>query len=149
VPADGPDALAVFLGPHAYVSPSWYPSKREHGKVVPTWNYLTVHAYGPLRRVDDPAWLRAFVTRLTDTQERHLPEPWALTDAPEPFVDQMVKGIVGVEIPVRRLEGKWKLSQNRPEGDCEGTVRGLRDQQEPGAAAIADAMAGLRPRAGD
>ena len=98
------------------MSPSWYPSKREHGKVVPTWNYVVVHASGPLRLIDDADWLRAFVTRLTDREEAAFAKPWQVTDAPEAYVAQMLKGIVGVEIPVRRLEGKWKLGQNRPDG---------------------------------
>jgi len=140
----GRDALAIFHGPHAYVSPSWYPSKREHGKVVPTWNYVVVHAYGPLTLIDDADWLRAFVTRLTDREESAFAAPWRVTDAPEPFVAQMLKGIIGIEIPVRRLEGKWKLGQNRPAADSEGTIDGLRASGDADAGAVAAEMAARR-----
>lgn len=136
----GTDALVIFGGPDAYVSPSWYPSKREHGKVVPTWNYVVVHAAGPLRLIDDADWLRAFVTRLTDREEASFAEPWQVTDAPETFVAQMLKGIVGLEIPIRRLEGKWKLGQNRPDADYAGAIDGLAARGDAGAAALADAM---------
>jgi len=135
------DVLAIFHGPNAYVSPTWYPSKREHGKVVPTWNYVVVHAYGPLTLIDDTNWLRAFVTRLTDREESELAAPWRVTDAPEPFVAQMLKGIVGIEIPVRRLEGKWKLGQNRPVADYEGTIDGLTARGDAAAQAVATTMA--------
>lgn len=138
------ESLAIFLGAQAYVSPSWYPSKREHGKVVPTWNYIAVHAYGTLRTIDDPAWLRAFVTRLTDSIEAGLPAPWQVTDAPEPFVEQMLKGIVGLEMPIARLEGKWKLSQNRPEPDYEGTRAGLESRGDADSGRVAEAMARWR-----
>ena len=143
------DCLVVFSGPQAYVSPSWYPSKREHGKVVPTWNYVAVHAAGPLRVIDDVAWLRAFVTRLTETQERGLPEPWHVTDAPAPFLEQMLKGIVGIEVAIRGLEGKWKLGQNRSEADQAGAIAGLEARGDAGSAAVATEMtAWLRDRCG-
>jgi transcriptional regulator len=144
VAAGAVPSLAIFLGPQAYVSPRWYPSKREHGRVVPTWNYMAVHAYGALRPIDDVAWLRAFVTRLTDVQERDAAEPWRVGDAPEPFLDGMLKGIVGIEMRVERLEGKWKLSQNRPEADFNGTIDGLRARGDADSAAVAAAMAALR-----
>ena len=134
------ESLAIFLGAQAYVSPSWYPSKREHGKVVPTWNYIAVHAYGALRVIEDAEWLRAFVTRLTTLQEQGLPEPWQVTDAPERFVASMLNGIVGLEMPIRRIEGKWKLSQNRPEADQAGTIEGLKRRGDAGSAAVAEAM---------
>ena len=89
------DSLAIFTGPQAYISPSWYPSKREHGKVVPTWNYIVVHAYGPLRTIDDAAWVRAFVTRLTEIQERDMADPWRIADAPESFIERMVADDAG------------------------------------------------------
>ena len=143
--AESPDALAIFVGPAAYVSPSWYPSKREHGKVVPTWNYIAVHAYGPLAIVDDADWLRAFVTRLTDVHEGFSAVPWKVTDAPASFLDAMLKGIVGVEIPLRRVEGKWKLSQNRPATDRAGTVAGLDARADAGSSAVAAAMRALDP----
>jgi transcriptional regulator len=119
------EALAVFQGPHSYVSPGWYPSKREHGKVVPTWNYAVVHAYGPLRFIDDAAWLRSFVARLADIHEASQAEPWKLDDAPADFTEQMVKAIVGFEIPVTRIAGKWKVSQNRPASDRQAVAEAL------------------------
>ena len=135
----GADALAIFQGAATYVSPSWYPAKQEGGKVVPTWNYAVVHAYGPLRAVDDPAWLRAFVERLTNRHESGRTAPWHVTDAPADYVDKMVTAIVGIELPVTRLLGKWKTSQNRPARDRAGVVAGL--EQDGGDAARA--MAGL------
>jgi transcriptional regulator len=140
-PPSTADSLAIFLGPQAYVSPSWYPAKTEHGKVVPTWNYVAVHARGPLRTIDDPAWLRTFVTRLTNAQERTFARPWHVTDAPEPFVEAMLRGIVGVEMPLRALEGKWKLSQNRPAPVVDGTIAGLEARGDSDSAAVAAAMA--------
>jgi len=131
----GADALAIFQGPASYVSPSWYPTKQEGGKVVPTWNYAVVHAYGPLRAVDDPAWLRAFVERLTSRHESGRTAPWHVTDAPADYVDKMVTAIVGIELPVTRLLGKWKTSQNRPARDRAGVVAGL--EQDGGDAARA------------
>lgn len=134
--ADGRDVLALFHGPQAYVSPGWYPSKAEHGKVVPTWNYVLVQAHGRLRAVDDAAWLRALVGRLTDTHEAARPAPWAVTDAPADYVDSMLRAIVGIEIVVTRLEGKWKSSQNRAEPDRAGVARGLHDEVRLSADAI-------------
>jgi transcriptional regulator len=131
----GADALAIFQGAATYVSPSWYPTKQEGGKVVPTWNYAVVHAYGPLRAVDDPAWLRAFVERLTNRHESGRTAPWHVTDAPADYVDKMVTAIVGIELPVTRLLGKWKTSQNRPARDRAGVVAGL--EQDGGDAARA------------
>jgi transcriptional regulator len=124
----GAEALAIFQGPQTYVSPSWYPSKQEGGKVVPTWNYAVVHAYGTPRAVDDAAWLRAFVEKLTHRHEAGRATPWKVTDAPADYVDKMVTAIVGIELPVARLLGKWKVSQNRPPRDREGVVAGLQDQ---------------------
>jgi transcriptional regulator len=123
-PAIG-EALAIFPGPDAYVTPSWYASKAEHGKVVPTWNYVAVQAYGPVEFFDDEARLRQAVSRLTDLHEGQRAEPWAVTDAPEAFVRAQLKGIVGLRLPITRLEGKRKLSQNRPEADRRGVVQGL------------------------
>lgn len=110
-------ALAIFAGPDAYVSPSWYPSKREHGKVVPTWNYVTVHAYGPVEFFDDSDRLLDIVTRLTHRHESGRPEPWQVADAPAEFVRAQLRAIVGLRMPVTRLEGKRKLSQNRTPAD--------------------------------
>ena len=134
------DALVVFQGPQAYVSPSWYPGKREHGKVVPTWNYSVVHAHGPLRVIDEAAWLLQHLERLTETQEGLREEPWKLADAPADFVAGLVKALVGIEIPLRRLEGKWKVSQNRSEADRQGVVDGLLGENTDAAAAVADLM---------
>jgi len=123
--ADGQAVLAIFHGPEAYVSPSWYPSKAEHHKVVPTWNYAVVHAHGPLQAVHDAPWLHALVTRLTSQHEASRAGPWAVTDAPPAYIDQMLRAIVGIQIPVERWVGKWKLSQNRSAADRDGVARGL------------------------
>lgn len=119
------EAMVIFSGPDAYVTPSWYPSKREHGKVVPTWNYVAVHAYGPVEFFEDPERLLDMVTRLTNLYEQPRQEPWAVTDAPAPFITAQLKGIVGLRLPISRLEGKVKMSQNRSEADREGVVTGL------------------------
>lgn len=124
------EALVVFQGAQAYVSPSWYPAKAEHGKVVPTWNYVTVQARGALRAIDDAAWLRAFVTRLTRHHEAAQAKPWAVTDAPPEYVDSMLRAIVGIEIVLSSLVGKWKVSQNRSVADRTGVVRGLRGRED-------------------
>jgi transcriptional regulator len=121
----GVQALAIFQGPDAYITPSWYATKRANGKVVPTWNYVTIHAYGPVEFFDDTERLRAIVTRLTEREERARAEPWAVTDAPADFIDGMLRGIVGFALPIARLEGKWKMSQNRPAEDRAGVVAGL------------------------
>ena len=128
------DALVVFQGPQAYVSPGWYPSKAEHGRVVPTWNYVMVQARGALRAIDDPAWVRAFVTRLTTRHESVQAKPWAVTDAPPDFVETMARAIVGIEITLSTLTGKWKVSQNRSGADRAGVVDGLRAAGSPDAA---------------
>jgi transcriptional regulator len=119
------EALAIFLGPHAYVSPSWYPTKRESGKVVPTWNYVAVHAYGPLEIITEPDALRDLVTRLTAEHEANMPAPWAPADAPAEFIDGQLRAIVGLRMPIRRLAGKWKVGQNRPEPDRLGAIAAL------------------------
>jgi len=121
----GAAALAVFTGPEAYISPGWYASKREHGKVVPTWNYTMVQARGTLRSIDDAPWLRALVGRLTEQHEADQATPWQVSDAPDDFVQQMLRAIVGIEIPLTSLVGKWKISQNRSAADREGTAQGL------------------------
>ncbi len=134
----GANALAVFTGPDAYVSPGWYASKREHGKVVPTWNYTMVQARGALRVHDDAPWLRALVGRLTERHEASQAQPWSVTDAPEDFVQQMLRAIVGIEIELASLLGKWKVSQNRSATDRDGVAQGLQ--------AIDPASAALVPR---
>jgi transcriptional regulator len=121
----GAEALAIFTGPEHYISPNWYPSKREHGRVVPTWNYVAVHVRGRIAFHDDVEWLRALVTELTDEHERGSAAPWRVTDAPLEYIDAQLKAIVGVEIAVTSVEGKWKLSQNRPDTDIEGVIDGL------------------------
>ena len=133
------ECLVVFQGPQEYVTPSWYPSKQEHGRVVPTWNYATVHAWGRPTPRDDAAWLRAQIEALTRHEEAARPQPWAVGDAPEDFVAGQVKGIVGLEIPLARIEGKWKMSQNRPEPDRRGVVAGFR--ADPSQQAIAAVVA--------
>ncbi len=136
--ASGAQALAIFQGPDTYVSPSWYPSKRDTGKVVPTWNYVVVHAHGPLHFIDDKAWLRQFVDRLTSRYEAGRGEPWKITDAPGDYIDKMLGAIVGVEMPITQLIGKWKVSQNRPAEDRQGVVEGLLHERTEPAAAMAE-----------
>ena len=119
------DGLAIFMGPDAYVSPGWYATKRETGKVVPTWNYITVHAAGPVSFFEDTDELLDVVTRLTDRHEEGRAAPWAVSNAPAPFVAGQLKGIVGFRMPIRALQGKWKLSQNRPPADRAGVAAGL------------------------
>jgi transcriptional regulator len=137
----GAQALAIVHGPQAYISPGWYESKTRHGRVVPTWNYEAVHLTGTLAFHHDPEWLRAFVTRLTSTHESGRERPWAVTDAPPEYINGQLRAIVGVELTVTSVEAKQKLSQNRSEPDREGVVAGLRGEQGPGPAAIADEMA--------
>lgn len=122
---NGAEALAIFQGPQAYVTPSWYPAKLEHGKVVPTWNYVTVHAWGT-PRVMDAAGLRRQIEDLTVSQEQGRPAPWAVGDAPEDFILTLMNSIVGIEIPIARIEGKWKLSDNRTESERRGVSEGYR-----------------------
>ena len=128
--AAGNEALMIFQGPEGYVTPNWYPSKAEHGKVVPTWNYAVVHAYGRPEVIEDKAWLRRHVAALTAQQETSEAEPWALSDAPDTYIDVMLRGIVGFRFAITRLEGKWKMSQNREMRDRDGVVSGLRRRGE-------------------
>ncbi|MGE0009040.1 MAG: FMN-binding negative transcriptional regulator [Parvibaculaceae bacterium] len=129
-PAIG-DALAIFLGPDAYVTPSWYAAKAEHGKVVPTWNYSAVHAYGTAEFFTDEARLLDVVTRLTQLHEGARTEPWAVSDAPASFIQAQLRGIVGLRLPITKLEGKRKLSQNRSAADRAGVARGLAQSERP------------------
>ena len=139
------ESLVVFQGPQGYVSPAWYPSTAEHGKVVPTWNYIVVQARGTLRAIEDRDWLHAFVSRLTDRHEKELSAPWAVTDAPADYIDQMLGAIVGIEIVLRTLVGKWKVSQNRPAADVEGVAAGLvRERGDPALAAAVRAFTKAR-----
>lgn len=132
----GTEALAIFTGPQHYISPNWYASKLEHGRVVPTWNYVAIHARGKLTFHHDPEWLRGLVTDLTGEHERTQEKPWRVSDAPAEFIDAQLRAIVGVEMTVTSMEGKWKLSQNRPAADVDGVIEGLGD----------DGMAGLMRR---
>ncbi|MEZ0171892.1 FMN-binding negative transcriptional regulator [Microvirga sp. TS319] len=132
------EALVVFQGTQTYITPSWYEAKRAHGKVVPTWNYAIVQAYGTLRVIDDPAWLLNQVSAMTSLREATRPEPWAVSDAPSDFLDAQLKGIIGVEIEIARIEGKWKVSQNRPQADRKGVVAGLREDGGEPALQMAD-----------
>ncbi len=141
----GTEALVIFQGPDAYITPSWYETKRRTGAVVPTWNYVAIHAYGTLSLFDDPARLREIVTRLTERAEAPRAAPWAVSDAPEGFIAGMLKGIIGLALPITRLEGKWKMSQNRPPEDRAGVVAGL---AEAGQTAVAGLVAGADPAAG-
>lgn len=127
-------SVVVFQGPQAYVTPSWYPSKVEHGKTVPTWNYAVVHARGVPAFTHDRAWLHAHVSGLSDAHEAAEPAPWAVTDAPADYVERQLGAIVGVEIPIERLLGKWKASQNRSAADRAGVARGLRGRGDPASA---------------
>lgn len=120
------EALAVFHGPDAYISPSWYPTKTETGKAVPTWNYAVAHAYGTLRVIDDAPWLRAHLEALTAQHEAAFEEPWHLSDAPHDFTEKLIGAIVGIEIVITRLQGKWKASQNQPLQNQAGVIHGLR-----------------------
>jgi transcriptional regulator len=136
----GSPALLICSGAEAYISPSWYAAKAEHGRVVPTWNYSAVHLSGTVRVHEDRDWLRDVVTRLTGIHEDERSDPWHLSDAPERYIEGQLSGIVGLEITVTRVEGKSKLSQNRSAADRRGVVEGLLDETALGARQIAEAM---------
>lgn len=138
---DDTPALLIVTGPDAYVSPSWYAAKAEHGKVVPTWNYSAVHLTGTARVRHEPEWLRSAVTDLTDQHEGQRDQPWRVSDAPASYIEGQLRGIVGVELTVTGVEGKAKLSQNRSDADRQGVVEGLRAGGRPGDLGVADAMA--------
>ncbi len=135
------DVLAIFQGAHHYISPSWYPSKEEHGKVVPTWNYVAVHASGPLQIFQERDLLLDHINNLTFNFENARDEPWSVSDAPEDYVQRQLRGIVGIEIKIKSLEGKWKISQNRPEKDRAGVVAGLQDEESEIATCMAKLIA--------
>lgn len=137
------ECLVVFQGPQDYVTPSWYETKRETGKVVPTWNYVTVHAWGRPTAIEDAAWLRRQLDDLTNQQEGRRLSPWKVDDAPADFVVAQMKGIVGIEIPIARIEGKWKVSQNRPETDRANVAAGFREQGADAMAALVAERGGL------
>lgn len=134
------EALVIFQGIEGYITPSWYATKAETGRVVPTWNYVVVHAYGPLRVIEDRDWLLRHVSELTDICESGRVEPWAVSDAPADFTEQLLGAVVGIEISITRLLGKWKMSQNRPARDREGVVAGLRAQGDERSLALARAV---------
>ncbi|WP_310451525.1 FMN-binding negative transcriptional regulator [Sulfuritalea sp.] len=139
------EVLAIFHGPQAYVTPSWYPSKREHGKAVPTWNYVVVHARGTLRAIDDAAWLRRQLEALVAEHEAGFAEPWQIADAPPDYIDKMLTAIVGIEIVITSLVGKWKISQNQPAANRAGVVAGLRRQGTADALSMAELVAAISP----
>jgi transcriptional regulator len=134
------EALIIYQGADAYIRPGWYPSKREHGKVVPTWNYAVVHLHGRLEAIEDAGWLRGLVERLTTRHEAARTQPWAVGDAPADYIEQMLKAIVGIRIQITRVQAKWKLGQNRSAADRAGVAQGLAAQ---GADAGMGAMAKL------
>jgi transcriptional regulator len=143
---DGAPVLVVFQGVDTYITPSWYETKRETGKVVPTWNYAVVQVRGQARAVEDSDWLRRQVGLITDAHEAPRPDPWSVADAPEAFVAAQLRGIVGIEIEVAAIEGKWKVSQNRPAADIDGVVEGLEAASgSPDASTMAALVRGRGP----
>lgn len=134
------NAVAVFHGPHGYISPAWYPTRVQTGEVVPTWNYVAVHAHGRLRFVQDPIWLRSHLEALTSRHESARPDAWHLSEAPAEFIDDLLRAIVGVELTIDRWEGKWKVGQNRTHAERLGAIAGLRAQDTDADDALADAM---------
>jgi transcriptional regulator len=140
------EALIIFLGLDTYVTPNWYPAKQETGRVVPTWNYSTIHAYGRIIFIEDPEWLRTMVTDLTRKHEASFPAPWKVTDAPAVYIDSQLKAIVGFEFQIVRLEGKQKFNQNRSEEDRLGVIEGLRELEEERKTRVAELMEGIESR---
>jgi transcriptional regulator len=131
------EALAIFHGPNAYITPSWYASKKAQGKVVPTWNYAEVHAYGTLKVIEDKPWLLRLLNKLTDQNEARFPEPWAVADAPVDFTEKLLDSIIGIELEITRLIGKWKVSQNQPEQNQHSVIQGLNSTNNPSASIMA------------
>lgn len=134
------EVLAIFHGPQAYVSPGWYPTKKENGKAVPTWNYAVVHVTGRMRIVDDAQWLRALLGRLTANHEAVMPEPWSLKGAPDDYIDHMIGAVVGMELSISTIVGKWKISQNQLARNAAGVIDGLRSSNLLEAQAMASMM---------
>ncbi len=143
------EALAIFTASDAYVTPNWYPSKQETGKVVPTWMYSAIHAYGTVKFIDDAEWLRDLVTRLTDKHEAGNAQPWKVTDAPPDYVDGQLTRIIGVELPISRLEGKWKFDQRSSQQDRVGILAGLEASGTPGNLEAARVMRGIEAKRKD
>jgi transcriptional regulator len=133
-------ALAIFLGPQAYISPNWYATTRQTGKVVPTWNYVAVHAYGKVRFFEDQARLRKIVTELTARYESGFPRPWRVEDAPADYIEGALKAIIGFDMEIQRIEGKWKMNQNHPLENRQGVIAGLRERAEPSGLDLAAMM---------
>ena len=146
VQMDGVEVLLVFRGPDGYVSPNWYPTKHETGREVPTWNYAVLHVHGHLRVIDDPVWLRVLLERLTDRHEADQPRPWKMTDAPEDHIETSLHAIVGLEVTIDRVEGKFKLSQNHPARNRAGVIAGLHERGGDGDAELAALMAAQEPK---
>ena len=142
---DTTDALVVFHGPDAYITPAWYPAKSRHGKVVPTWNYIAVHVQGTVRFIEDRNALLRHLHTLTDVHEAAQAHPWAVDDAPASYIEQQLAAIVGVEIEIAHIEGKWKLSQNRADDDIDGVVHGLRQSPVISHGVMASHVAARRP----
>jgi len=140
-------ALVLFTGPDAYISPTWYASKSEHGKVVPTWNYVAVHVYGKIRFTSDPEFLARHLEQLVNTHEGARPAPWVVSDAPRDYIERQMRAIVGVEVAIERIEGKWKMSQNRPAQDIDGVVKNLESSPIDKERAVAKIVAARKPRA--
>ena len=133
-------SIAIFQGPQAYVSPSWYASKREHQKVVPTWNYIAVHASGSLEAIEDGDWIMRHLNDLTDANEKRREHPWKMDDAPSDYIEGMVRAIVGLRLRVSHVVGSWKMIQHRPQSDRQGVIDGLRDTGAPADLVVADIM---------
>ncbi len=144
---NGAEVLLVFRGPDGYISPNWYPTKHETGREVPTWNYAVVHVHGHLRVIDDVAWLRVLLERLTDRHEAGQPQPWKMTDAPEDHIEKSLRAIVGLEVTIDHVDGKSKLSQNHPARNRAGVIAGLRDRDDDGDGKLAALMAAQEPKA--
>lgn len=144
---DGVEVLLIFRGPDGYISPNWYPSKRETGREVPSWNYAVVHVHGRLRLIDGVVWLRALLETLTDRHEADQPKPWKMTDAPEDHIEKSLHAIVGLDVTIDRIEGKFKLSQNHPARNRAGVIAGLRQRDDEGDAELAALMTEQEPKA--
>lgn len=138
----GAPSVVMFMGPSAYITPSWYPGKRQHGKVVPTWNYVTVHAHGMARAMEDTCWILDVLNRLTDTQESQRTEPWKVSDAPSAYIDKMLRAVVGIEITIDRVEGRLKVSQDEDEQDRRGTVEALQHSTDASTQVLASLVLG-------
>jgi transcriptional regulator len=142
------EAMVVVRGPEAYITPAWYATKREHHRVVPTWNYVSAHVYGRLVVHDDPAWIEAQMRRLTDRHEAGREEPWSVDQAPAKFIEGRLRAVVGVELVISRVEAKFKLSQNQPQENVEGVIAGLEARDRPGDPAVAAAVRAHNPHGG-